>query len=73
MSENPYTRSARVTITEIQPDRDRLPECVAWKDDLTKCTFKARYEQNGEPVCGIHVGKPGLVFAPAKMRKEATS
>lgn len=67
MPENPYVRTATVEITEIVPERGELPECVALLGDgYSKCGFKARYLQNGKPVCGVHLGRPGLVFFPPR-------
>ena len=70
MSENKYTREVTVTILELVPDRDQLPTCSAWLSvGVEQCYYKARYEQNGMPVCGVHMGKPGLLWHPDARKK----
>lgn len=67
----PFTRSVSVEIVEIVPERDQLPVCSAWLggDSADRCIYKARYLQNGNPVCGVHVGRPGLLWHPSTRRK----
>lgn len=66
MPDNPYTREATITILEVVPERDQLPFCNAWLggESLEQCGNRARYVQNGQPVCGIHVGRPSLLWHP---------
>jgi hypothetical protein len=64
-----YVRTVQVQVTELVPDKDNLPRCVAWIWDATQCRNKARYNQNGQEVCGQHVGRPGLMFMPDKYRR----
>jgi hypothetical protein len=70
---NPYLREATVTIAELVPVKDELPYCEAWlgpssrtlnKDSLEQCGYRARFLQNGKPVCGIHAGSPGTLWHP---------
>jgi hypothetical protein len=63
-----YVRTATVTVTELVPDHDQLPRCVAWLDNGGQCQNKARYNQNDQEVCGVHVGRPGLMFMPIEHR-----
>ena len=63
MANNPFTRSTTIEIVEVVPDRDMLPNCSAVLiTDEVLCGYKARYMQNGKPVCGVHVGRPGVIF-----------
>lgn len=69
MPDNPYVREVTVTILEIVPDREELPTCEAWLgglngNSLEQCSYKARYIQNGRPVCGQHVGRGTLLWHP---------
>lgn len=67
MPDNPYTRQATVEIIELVPVAGMLPRCKGWKKDLGQCNFNARYLQNGEPACGVHLGKPNTVFMPESL------
>jgi hypothetical protein len=71
VAENKYTRQSTITLVELVPTRENLPQCVGWKSDGLQCPFKARYELNDEPVCGVHVGSPNLMFMPVKLRAGA--
>lgn len=62
MPDNPYTRSTSVTITELVPEHGELPYCSAWKQDGYNCSNRGKYLQNGVPVCGQHLGKPGTIW-----------
>jgi hypothetical protein len=70
MANNPYTRSTTITIVEVVPDRDQLPTCsaVLMNDEVALCSYKARYVQNEKPVCGVHVGRPGVMFWDRRAR-----
>ena len=72
---NEFTREKTITIREIVPERDQLPTCAAWLfTSLDQCPNKARYmvydtQQSGEmPVCGVHAGRPGLLWHPRARR-----
>lgn len=73
MADNPYTRSTTISVVELIPEKGNLPQCVAWKLDNMQCENSARYEVNGNPCCGIHLGKPNLLFMPTSIRKELAS
>lgn len=67
--ENKYVRETTITIVELVPQRDNLPDCTAWQKNGTQCPFKARYEINNNPACGIHVGSMDVIFMPVKLRR----
>jgi hypothetical protein len=58
-----YTRTASISISELVPDKGQLPYCEAWMRDGNNCNHKAKYTQDGHPVCGIHVGKPLTIWS----------
>lgn len=64
MAENPYTREATVTLIELVPEHGELPLCTAWQKNGENCWRRARFLQQGQPICGLHMGRPGTVFAP---------
>ena len=70
---NPYLREATVSIAELVPVKDELPYCEAWLGPSTRtlnaqsvdqCGNRARYLQNGRPVCGVHVGSAQMLWHP---------
>ena len=69
MPDNPYTRSATIEIVELVPERGRLPQCAAWLVNGLRFPYPGRYLQNDQPVCGLHLGKPGLIFHPDTKRR----
>jgi hypothetical protein len=72
MAENPYTRSRTIEIVEIVPEREQLPFCSAVLLGETElCGYRARYTQNGNPVCGVHVGRPHVIFYQKPKRVRA--
>lgn len=68
MSENPYTRTVTTTVTELVPERGQLPKCGAWlwQRGGGACGNRAKYLQDGRPVCGTHLGRPSLIFVPVE-------
>lgn len=68
MADNPYTRSATVEVVELVPERGQLPQCAAWLVNGLRCDRRGKYLQNTDPVCGVHLGRPGLVFLPESRR-----
>jgi hypothetical protein len=73
VAENPYTRSINISVVELVPQKAALPQCTAWKKDLLQCENSAKYEVNGNPCCGVHLGKPDMIFMPVRLRKAATT
>lgn len=68
MADNPYTRSATVEVVELVPAKGQLPRCAAWLVSGLQCDRHGKYLQNDVPVCGVHLGRPGLVFMPESKR-----
>lgn len=68
MADNPFTRTATITITELVPERGELPWCSAWQNNGDNCRNKGRFMQGEVPVCGVHVGKPGTIWIPSSRR-----
>jgi hypothetical protein len=67
MPDNPYTRELTVTLLELVPFRDNLPDCHALlADGRTRCGYKAKHIMNDRPLCGIHC-RPGVMFFPERM------
>jgi hypothetical protein len=67
--EEEYRREITVTIRELVPSNEMLPQCVAWKYDGYQCPNPGKYIQENEPVCGVHMGRPGLLFLPSSRRR----
>lgn len=65
-----YVRTATVVVTELVPDHGMLPRCVAWLNNGGQCRNKAKYNQNGQEICGLHLGRPGLMFMPVEHRRK---
>lgn len=65
-----YTRTMTVSLHELVPAREVLPQCHAWKVRGKRCPNKAKYEVNNKPVCGQHI-TPNVVFVPEKWLVEA--
>jgi len=59
-----YTREVTIKIAELIPDKSQLPYCSAWLKNGDNCPRKAKFEQEGNPVCGIHLGKPNTIWIP---------
>lgn len=64
MADNPYTRSVTVTVVELVPEKGELPYCSAWQRNGDNCPYRAKFMQNNNPLCGVHIGKPGTIFIP---------
>jgi len=73
MTAETYTRSITITIDELVPDKTMLPQCGAWLVKGPRCPNPGKYKQNDLPICGLHLGRPGLLFHPETRKpKEAT-
>lgn len=68
MADNPYTRSVTITVDELVPQHDNLPQCHGMHLDGTRCEFAARYQMEGRPICGVHL-RPGAMFIPERLMK----
>jgi len=66
--ELPQLQTVTIVVQQLVPFKEALPRCVAVCQDGMQCMFSARYVQNGNPICGQHLGRPGTLFVKPRRK-----
>lgn len=60
--DEPVLLEATIEIRQIVPFDENLPQCRAVTLGGWQCNNYARWRQNDQPVCGMHIGRPSVLF-----------